>query len=293
MFIYSNHYLIISKLTQENFKDYSIDHFFTFSFLIKDALDLSFIFHEPIQSPYTGIDNDSYKLYDYSDYIDLTIYEFESPNFVVLKVDHNNIVDSNTDNDSFDFFAEKHENNIESWNNMKIINDQIHRSLISEPFVPIHLCIPFTYFENITQKDLDIKDKKEREKKIAFRKYVVFRASDINLEFEDDLDKPLYFPQTQRFIYFLNENTYKYIPGSDNYVDEGDDLNHIVNHDYCIDLEPFELEYWHEPMFVFPLIREMHFHREEKDFFDDLHTSPANYDWFNTSEFDNSVDRYA
>jgi hypothetical protein len=166
MFIYSNHYLIISKLTQENFKDYSVDHFFTLSFLLKDSLDLGFIFHEPVENPYTGIDNDTYKFSDYSDYIDLTIYEFESSNFVMFDNDvlNNDIIDSENENDPEWFLAEQEENNIEYWNDTKIINDQLHRSQLTEPFKSIHWCIPFTYYEGITQEDLNIKDEEKKKK---------------------------------------------------------------------------------------------------------------------------------
>lgn len=180
MFIYSNHYLIISKLTQENFKDYSVDHSFRLSFIFKDEFDLAFIFHEPVQNAYTGIDNNTYKSLDYSDYIDLTIYEFESSNFVNFDNDFYNldILDSEHENRSFFFFAERHQNNIEYLNDIKIINDQIHRSFLTEPFKSIHWCIPFTYYHGITAEDLNLTGVSDQE----LAKNENITGDDINLE---------------------------------------------------------------------------------------------------------------
>jgi hypothetical protein len=261
MFIYSNHYLIISKLTQENFKDY-----FTY---------------EPIEDDYTGIDETSYNLYDYHDYIDLSIYEFESSNFVVFKTDK-----LESEDDKNFLFGEQDENIIDYYNYDKIINDQLHRSMVSEPFVTIHWCVPFTFYSDIKPTD--------EEEDIEFKELRVFQSTSLNIDFkEEDLEKTFFFPKNEKFVYYLNNNTYNYIPESDDLEEEGDDLNHIINQDYCLDLDSIELEYWHEPLFVFPLIREMHFHRDEKDFFGDLYTSPVNAEWFNTNEFDHSSERYS
>lgn len=261
VFVYSNHYLIISKLTQENFKDY-----FTY---------------EPIDDDYTGTDETSYNLYDYHDYIDLSIYEFESADFVIFKNDH-----LESENDKNYLLGEQDENIIDYYNYDKIINDQLHRSLMSEPFVSIYWCVPFTFFADIKPTD--------EEEDIEFKELQVFQSTSLTIDFkEEDLEKTFFFPKNEKFVYYLNNNTYNYIPESDDFEEEGDDLNHIINQDYCLDLDSIELEYWHEPLFVFPLIREMHFHRDEKDFFSDLYTSPVNVEWFNTNEFDHSTERYA
>ena len=299
MFIYSNHYLIISKLTQENFKDYSADHSFHLAFIFKDEFDLNFIFHEPVQNAYTGVDNNTYKSLDYSDYIDLTIYEFESSNFINFDNDVSNvdILDSENENDPVWFLAEQEENNIEYLNDIKIINDQLHRSFLTEPFKSIHWCIPFTYYDGITEEDLDMTGLNEeeiakKEKIIQDKLERVFRVRELDLAFEEDINF-FYFPTGSKFVYFLNDDTYNYIPDSDNYVDESHFINHMGNLSAVIDLDNHEFEYWHEPIFVFPLIREMHYHLEEKDFFNDLHTSPTTYEWFNVSEFDHSLHRYS
>lgn len=261
MFIYSNHYLIISKLTQDNFKDY-----FTY---------------EPVEDDYTGTDETSYNLYDYHDYIDLIIYEFESTNFVIFKPD---TLESEDDKDFL--FGEQDENIIDYYYNDTIINDQLHRSMCSDPLVTVYWCVPFTFYANIVSSD--------SEDDIELKEFLVAQSTSLNIDFEEeDLEKTFFFPKNEKFVFCLNNNTYNYIPESDDFEEQGDDLNHIINQDYCLDLDSVELEYWNEPLFVFPLIREMHFHRDEKDFFDDLHTSPVNNEWFNTHEFDHSSERYS
>lgn len=261
MFVYSNHYLIISKLTQENFKDY-----FTY---------------EPLEDDFTGIDKTSYNLYDYHDCIDLSIYEFESSNFITFEKD-----ELECEDDKDYLFGEQDENIIDYYNFDIIINDQLHRSMFSEPFFSIHWCRTFTYYANIKPTD--------KEKQIAHKEFCIFQSTHLEPDFkEEDLEKIFFFPTNEKFVYYLNDTTYNYIEESDDFEEEGDNLNHIINQQYCLDLDSVELEYWNEPLFVFPLIREMHFHRDEKDFFSDLYTSPINREWFNTNEFDHSPDRYA
>jgi hypothetical protein len=261
MFIYSNHYLIISKLTQEDFKDY-----FTF---------------EPVEDDYTGIDKTSYNIYDYHDYIDLSVYEFESEDLSIIRVDTLEEEESTRD-----FFGEQDENFMDDKFYTEFIFDQLHRSMSSEPFFSIHWCIPFTYYADIKPTD--------EEDDIEFKEFCVVQSTALNVDFkEEDLEEQLISPEYINFVYFLNKITYEYIPDVDNFTEEGEDLNHIINQDYCLDLDSGELEYWHEPLFIFPLIREMHFHREETDFFSDLYTSPLNEEWFNTSEFDHNTERYS
>ena len=264
MFIYSNHYLIISKLTQED-KDY-----FTHEP------------YEPYDTEYNAIDDIKKSVTDYHYYVDLCIYEFESKNFVIFKPD----TLESEENTNY-FFGEQNENVIDYYDNDKIISDQLHRSMFSEPFLSMYWSVPFTFYANIEASD--------EEKEIALKEFLVGQETSLNMNFEDeDLEKTFFFPTNDKFVFFLNSNTSKYIQGhnrcGDRFVEE---VHHIIYQDYCLDLDAVELEYWNEPLFVFPLIREMHFHRDEKDFFSDLHTSPVNNEWFNTGEFDNSSERYS
>lgn len=293
MFIYSNHYLIISKLTQENFKDYSIDHFFTIPFLLKDALDMNYIFHEPVLNPYTGVDNDTYKFLDYHDSIDLTSYEFESINFFKVKDD---TLDSIKENHSAFFHAEREQNHIENFDDIRIINDLNHHSQMSDPFRSLNWCVPFRYFKGITRADRKIQKKKERDAIIRNKLRRVFRPRSYPLSFRENIEV-FYFPnepdEESNGAYFLFDYTYDYMPDTDNYLDEGHDLNNVTTLSSTIDLDNCDSEYWHEPIFVYPLIREWHYYRDEKDFFKNRFTATSVCEWSGISEFDHSANRYS
>jgi hypothetical protein len=266
MFIYSNHYLIVSKLTQDD-KDY-----FTHEP------------YEPYDTEYNAIDDIKKSVTDYNDYVDLCIYEFESKNFFIFEPDY---LDSKDEADKNYFLGEQDENIIDYYDNDKIIHDHLHRSMFSEPFLSLYWSVPFTLFDNVVGSD-EIED-------IILKEFLVAKETSLWSNFEDeDLEKTFFFPTNEKFVFFLNSDTAKYIKGNnksgDRFVEEA---HHYIYQSYCLDLDSVELEYWNEPLFVFPLIREMHFHRNEKDFFSDLHTSPVNNEWFNTSEFDNSSERYS
>jgi len=292
MFIYSNHYLIISKLTQEDFKDY-----FTY---------------EQRKFDYTIIDSTLIDLGE--EFIDLSIYEFESPEFVCIKDDNmkddsdiGEIVVHDDAEDITWLHGELDENLIDYYKDDKIILDQNHRSVIAEPFSTIHWRRSLTlFFELITTKIYEYKDngqKKtpeeiEKEKQLLL-KYSLDRVAsetltEINLNYKDEeLEQLLSFPKDKKEVFYLNETTYANLYGYDNFEDQGDLLNHIVHPELTLDLDSVEKEYWNEPLFIFPLIREMHFLREKDDFFDDRYTSPINQEWFSTNEFDNSPDRFS
>ena len=296
MFIYSNHYLIISKLTQENFKDYSIDHFFTIPFLLKDALDMNYIFHEPLLNPYTGVDNDTYKFLDYHDSIDLTSYEFESINFFKVKDD---TLDSVKENHSAFFHAEREQNHIEHFDDIRIINDLNHHSQLSDPFRSLTWCYAFTYFKGITRADRKIQKKEIRDKIIKNKLRSVFRPRPApSLVFRENIEV-FYFPDPEDSddeldcVYFLNDYTFDYMPGADNYLDEGHELNNVTTLSSTIDLDNCDSEYWHEPIFIYPLIREWHYYRDEKDFFKNRFTGTSVRDWHAIGEFDHSPNRYS
>jgi hypothetical protein len=78
-------------------------------------------------------------------------------------------------------------------------------------------------------------------------------------------------------------------------VFETHDINQIINHINILDSDLNDQEYWHEPTFVFPLLREMFLNEAEKDkdFFPLSYTGPTDVDFHNLPIFDNNVGRYS
>lgn len=314
MFIYSNHYSIISKLTNEDFKQ-----FFT---------------NQPLDDKYSEIDEGEYHV---QDFIDLSIHEFESMNLVTV-----NIYTGKRDETIYaieQFLAHnkgrfleyteaerKDEHDIEYhydyYKDDLFINDQIWDIVNGEPFFYVDLTrcftivhIPGKVYNEFTDEMMDKPDR---------RMSITFFETDYK---EEDLEKVLIFPNDKGLTYDLNE-TYNFI--KDNYeydwksfpsflvspddeekqailnkwIEENfgcnwtpqeeivdGDLNHMAFQIWALDDDA--TEFWFEPLFVFGKIREMHYHRGRKDFFRKHYTCPQSDFWFDTRINDNNVERYA
>jgi hypothetical protein len=295
MFIYSNHYLIVCKLTREDFKDYFTNELRRFDYTVIESTTV-----EPV---------------DYHDYIDLAICEFESSNFVNVKPDtifHIDDTNAFLGHNDEEIMVEEYESN-------QIISD-IQYSMWSDPFFTIHWRrggvrffpnlriwtkaeydayyadeVPYNLKSEEERKAIDKKDKEIELKHLMVARAEVLNVIDIEFK-EEDLEKSRFFPKTENFVYFFNNESAEYINDcneNDSVESFQEDSHHIMNQDLCLDLDPIELEYWHEPLFAFGTIREMHFHRTEKDFFTDLYTSPISCEWFHIGEFDHSPERFA
>jgi hypothetical protein len=294
MFIYSNHYLIVSKLTREDFKDYFTNQLRRFDYTVIESTTV-----EPV---------------DYHDYIDLAVCEFESSNYVNVKPDTIFHID-----DTNAFLGHYNEEiMVEEYESDSIISD-LQYSMFSDPHFSPYWRRATCFYADIpvlTEAELDalyevpynLKTPEEREeldkqtKEIEYRVARIARAEILNvidmnyIQDEEDLENPRTFPINAQVVYFLNNDSAAFINDCNEHDQaEGfqEDLHHIMNQDLCLDLDPIELEYWHEPLFAFGAIREMHIHRPANDFFPDLYTSPINFEWFNIGEFDHSPERFA
>lgn len=313
MFIYSNHYSIISKLTNEDFK-----HFFT---------------NEPLDDFFSEIDENEYHV---QDFIDVSINEFESTNFVIVDIDPEKRDETIYEVENFlsqnkGRFAEYRENERKEehdrpehyhyYKDDLFITDQVWSIANSEPFFQIDLTRPFALvyvkkkvLNELTGEMMDNPD---------FRMSITFLVTNYK---EEDFDKGFVFPNDEGFSYDLNES-YNFI--KDNYehpwatfpsfcipphdeeknailnkwiednfgtqwgpqeqIEDGS-VNHIWTQIWALDDDA--TEFWFEPLFVFGKIREMHYFKSEKDFFKKRYTCPQSDFWFDTRLNDNDVDRF-
>jgi hypothetical protein len=277
MFIYSNHYLIVSILTREDYKDY-----------------LTKLKERKYSEPHECLDKTSFIE---PDYIDLAIYEFESRNLYRYTKDYNykEYEDPIDHRERVKYFAEYQENIIDhELYSYIFIHDHLHRSAVCDPFYSPHLTGTFRFYPNYDNLNDETIEKKLWD--INYRESIVMDENEASLLYprtydnkSEDLKKARRFPKLNHLSYYLNEKTgedsCEYLTSME-YVKE--DMNFIVSHFKSLELDSMDIEYWNEPLFVFPLIREMHFHRSKKDCFSDLYTSPVNDDWFRISEFDPS-----
>lgn len=313
MFIYSNHYSIISKLTNEDFK-----YFFT---------------NEPLDDKFSEIDENEFHV---QDFIDLSIYEFESTNLVNVIIDPEkrdesvylveNFLEQNKGR--FAEYTEKErkdehdiQDHYEYYKDNVFINDQIWNIVTSEPFFHIDLTRPFSliYIKKKVFNDLTGKMMENPDRRMS----ITFFVTDYK---EEDFNNALVFPNDEGFTYDLNEsynhiaNNYEHpwktfpsfrIPPHDEeknailnkWIEDNfgchwttqeeifdGDLNHIWTQIWSLDDDA--TEFWFEPLFVFGKIREMHYHRSEKDFFKNSYTSPQSDFWFDTRINDNNTERF-
>ena len=300
MFIYSNHYLIISKLTREDYTDFlSVKKF------KKDKL-----LHP---NTFSEIDETDYY---FQDFIDLTIYYNENIDFLTMSKDYN------LEKAWVRKVCRQEYDHIDDYQGVnkigKIINDQMYYSDASEYFAGPHWVKGGIYY--IDEKA----DEEEKEK----QKLQIVQDHNLIMSFKDESVKYFLFPKEKTNLYILNENldfiknnsTFiadnvmdgKYIleeldefqkvfgryTNTDNAVlevwrddEEAKDgeINHICSINMCVDDD--SPEYWQEPLFIFPLIREIDCFRPilkvpAKNLFDRFCTSPATNEWHETSEFD-------
>ena len=213
--------------------------------------------------------------------------------------------------------------------------------MASEPFFSINWCSSFTYYKINLPEPVFEKDESEESKEIKRKQKLINEHRRIAKETclvvpykNEDLLKTFVFPTDTKINYYLNmDNKFNYIPDSDEHLHQFEDLeefkktfdfeapfdfehpdnfrepdnfdeelNHIINQEYCIELDSFDSEYWHEPTFAFPLVREMYifnkknyFFRKKKRFFfyeKNKFNSPLNATWYSTLESDYSTSRY-
>lgn len=237
MLIYSNHFLIVSKLTNEDHKSY-----FT---------------NQPLDDFFSEIDETDYYLYDF---IDLSIYEFESQNSVLVENEEKNIdliISEKIKQEEYDHF--------DVYQNDQIIHDKYYYSTDDDPFIEVHWIVAF-------EDEHDLKDETEEF---------------INCKEEDE--KPnLFFPKKDS-VYDLNKNTYNYIGDNFDWEEEDGEINFISSVDCCLDDD--SSEYWHEPLFIFGKIREMHYFRKPEDHFVRSFTTPQSHEWFDKREYDHNNER--
>lgn len=307
MFIYSNHYLIISRLTREDYPDYfNFHNHYWFnkkntkltSTCLSDVEEIDYCFH---------------------DFIDLTISYTENDEMLLLlkdpavTFDHAKFIKvcriSLPDNDDI------YKNNV-------IMNDMMHYTAYNDPFVTCHW----------TKRGLYFYDKKASKKDQEIQKQKIVEQHHLKIVYKDQSFESIYFPENEKQTYFLDDNfdfvktneqsskdfrtviieqyqfeelneidrLYERWTNVDNHLiatwsfhDEGKDgiINHLISIDMGVDDD--SSEYWHEPIFIFPLIREIDTFRilingptPKKRIFDEFYTSPCSNQWFEISEYD-------
>lgn len=309
MFIYSNHYLIVSRLTREDFKDY-------FNFY-KYPLGMDFSLYESKANNFSEIEETDYYFHEF---IDLGIYYFE----------HNDFVKIEKDPKLESFWVQKvcvqEYDQEDRLGRTLVINDMSYHSTgVIEPLMHNHHWVRggIYYIDKNATPD-------EQEKQ---KFHVVQDLNSYVTPFKEESIKFRLFPRNQEDAYYLNEShdfikdndttmrdvviigEYKfekrteimevfcYYTNTDNAITEvwfyseeaqDGDLNHIISVDMCIDDD--SPEYWHEPIFIFPIIREIDCFRpiftvEPKNIFDRFYTSPLNNEWHENSEFDRCLGR--
>ena len=305
MFIYSNHYLIISKLIREDYPD----------FLILKKYKKDRLLHPNTFSEIEETD------YYFQDFIDLTINYSENMDFIEMKKDNrtDEILTRKVSSQHHDLIDEfkKYQGAIKVG---RIINDQMFHSDANEQFAGPHWVKAGRYY--IDKKA----DAKEQEK----QKLEIFQDAfhSLLIPYKNETFEYIIFPPKIENLYFLDESfdfiknnntfiadnvmdgkyeleeldefqkTFHRYTNTDNAVcevwfedDEAKEgfLNHISSINMCVDDD--SPEYWQEPLFIFPLIREIDCFRPifkvpAKNLFDRFCTSPATNDWHETSEFD-------
>jgi hypothetical protein len=290
MFIYSNHYLILSKITQEDFKNYYT--------------------HEQRKFDFTVIDDTAYLE---NEYIDLGMYEYESYDYVQILPDP---IDYNVDlryaflpsiaSKSLYYFQQDeayHEYYYIDGANTPFVQDQTHYTRNSEPFYSLLWAKMFSFYL-LPSKLKPEATEEEKAKDLSIRKSKIARGTRLALDYkEEDLSNNSFrFPKHQMLnpnnptiMYVLTERDHNNtIDGGFNAF-ETHDINQIINHINILDSDLNDQEYWHEPTFVFPLLREMFLNEAEKDkdFFPLSYTGPTDVDFHNLPIFDNNVGRYS
>lgn len=296
MFIYSNHYLILSKITQEDFKDY-----FT---------------HADKKVDYNVIDETTYLK---NDFIDLAICEYESYDYIQFLEDPINYKRDlryhllpviNSDRKHY-YEADNSVHIYDDLNKYKVyIHEEMHYSTNSEFFYPLYLfpashtfyLVPSTLNDPDAEEEEIIEDLRKRESRITHSYY------NIKLDYkEEDLERKSFRhpkhqmvnPNNPEIVFLLGDREYYGYPGeyheNINYGIAPAQINHIINSVYILDNDLNDQEYWHEPTFVFPLIREMFLNENEKnkDIFPLSYTAPTGVDRYTNPAFDNNVERFA
>ena len=316
MFIYSNHYLLFSKIIQIDFKDY-----FT---------------HKRQKHDFTAIDDISYLE---NEYIDLGHCEYESISYIQFLSDP---IDYDYDrryaflpklgSKSVSFF----QNNeavyeyslVKDESQRKIVTylfDNMHYTTRSEPFSTLHFAsslftfylLPTTLDETASEEKKE-KDRLIRESRVAQGTHLslYYKDEDLNCKSHRFPKHEMVNPDNSIIMYLLTERDHEYYKTSiDRGIEgfESHDMNHIISCIFSLNHDLNDYEFWHDPIFIFPIIREitpstpMVFQEyfpirtiddpkswyPTDDFFPLSYTTSTNVTHHNLPLFDANVDRFS
>lgn len=284
MFIYSNHYLILSKLTQEDFKKYFTgikcnsvsDH----SYFSSDQPTFDAHYNTVIEE--TG--------YLANDYLDLGYYIYESRSFVYFgnTYMHPSAVKSPYRDSRFPFFPYfgsrhyKYEadnlaydyeplQNIEFTKYVLIIRDSQGTPEACELFYPnfwlsdrsFELLPSKVEFDSMRENDEEFEERVIADAKL--RDTIIFRQLMLKLFYEDEdtkykaFDHPKFrkiAPHNPEIIWLISELNARNNIGMTYRNFSLVWSNSFVPRCYLLNDDKNDREYWHEPSFAFPIIRD-------------------------------------
>lgn len=260
MFIYSNHYLIVSKLTNETHKGY-----------ISNPIKINIKFADMNECEYF-----------WYEIIDLGIYEFESYNYVCIE----DVKGVEELTDEALIFLEKYklkqEEHFDFYENNYFVHDKTYYSTDADPYIEFDWII--AYDQGFFPKCKKARDPEAKE-------YAIMNEPIETLDyFDDNLEENYYFFPKKNYLYYLDETTYDDVSDNLNvYQEDNAQLNFMTSIDYGIDID--SMEYWSEPLFVFGKIREFDHIRKEHDFFTSSYIGVNNEEWFDRAEYDTNTER--
>ncbi len=289
MFIYSNHYLILSKITQEDFKNYYTHQDRKFDFTVIDDLAYS-------ENDYIDLGMYEYESYDYAQFLsDPMDHKVDLRYAFIPSMESKALYHLQQDEAIYEYYY------IEG-QTITILEDYAHYTKRSEPFYSLLWAKMFSFYL-LPSKLKPEATEEEKAKDLSIRKSKIARGTRLSLDYkEEDLRTNSFrFPKHQMLnpdnpviMWVLTERDQPYFIDN-GFVDANHDINEIINHVFILDSDLNEQEYWHEPTFVFPLLREMFLQEPEKDkdFFPLSYTGPTDVDFHNLPLFDNNVGRFS
>lgn len=289
MFIYSNHYLILSKLTQEDFKNY-------FTGIKGDTFQTTSFFNEAdpeFDMYHTMVIEDTGYLLEI-DYADLAYYIYEPHPLVYMGSAYIDpkFAKSPYRDARFPFFpyfnsrhyafdADNIDHDILRLQNCEIpdyailLHDHMGSNTTSEPFYPYIYLNDRSFYLVPSKVEFDpTRENKEefiiRKKKDTILRYkLIFRKIQYKLFYDDKDHQDIKYkafpypifrkiaPHNPEVIWFLS---YKNVPLNEGKFYRDYSLiwwNDFVPRNYLLNDDKNDREYWHEPSFAFPMIREM------------------------------------
>lgn len=266
MLIYSNHYLVVTKLGLDNCPDFN-----TYTTIGRWYRNLRWA------SNFTEIDTCEMESVE-DDYLTMMRYEYEHDNLIRLEIENedskyklqfDNLTEENIlQYPNLDFFENV---DIVKFENNTYINDHFHYSEEIDAFIPIWLVYPIARFNSSK------KGKRERRRLqrhvYKYIKGLIFKRVRKNpltslTDFEDKLtytpDEDFFkqlnvFPK-KNYVYNIDESIYDIDDyESDNiyYYEPDGMINHIIPMDEFLGED--EAEYYHYYLFIHSLVRDTYY----------------------------------